>query len=158
MLRGRLAGLGCAWRAGMVLGRRALFSPLGPSPAWARTALTHAPVLPPPADHFAIVELSGRQYKVTPDCVLCTQSLNAPVGSTLTLDRVLLAGSSRRTVIGSPLIAGASVVVRVEEHNQLDKVVVFKKKRRKGYRRWRGHRQKVTIVRVVNIDAAQLNG
>jgi large subunit ribosomal protein L21 len=125
---------------------------------WARSMLTHAPLLPAPADHFAIIELSGTQYKVTPDCVLCTQKLVAPVGSTLTLDRVLLVGSQSKTVIGSPHIAGATVDIRIEEHNLLDKVVVFKKKRRKGYRRWRGHRQPVTIVRVLGINAAQLHG
>lgn len=154
MLRVGLAGLARAW--GSTVARRMPCQPLGAAHAWARTALTHAPVLPPAADHFAIVELSGTQYKVTPDCVLCTQSIDAPVGSTLTLERVLLAGSSRKTVIGSPLIAGASVVIQIEEHNSLDKVVVFKKKRRKGYRRWQGHRQGATIVRVLRINAEQL--
>ena len=125
---------------------------------WARgVALSHAPVLPKPADHFAIVALSGTQYKMTPDCVLCTQKLDAPVGATITLDRVLLVRSADKTVIGSPTIAGATATIVVEEHNLLDKIVVFKKKRRKGYRRWRGHRQPVTVVRVLEINAAQLS-
>lgn len=108
------------------------------------------------ADVFAVVELSGTQYKVTPDTVLCTQKLAGAPGDELVLDRVLLVADRDRTVIGRPYVEGAKVRATIEEHSLMDKIIVFKKKRRKGYRRWRGHRQPVTVIQVTRIDAVQL--
>ncbi|KAJ1621994.1 ribosomal protein L21-like protein [Pavlovales sp. CCMP2436] len=155
MLRLGLSGLARSF--GRPLVQRAVPLPL----AAARISTTHTPITMPhiflgPADHFAIIALSGTQFKVTPDSMICTTRLVGSVGSVLTIEQVLLAGSRGKTVIGSPQIEGATVQLRIEEHTLQDKVIVFKKKRRKGYRRWQGHRQGLTIVRVLGISVPQL--
>jgi large subunit ribosomal protein L21 len=112
---------------------------------------------------FAIVHLSGKQYKVAPDDLICVEKLDMPVGTTFAAKRVLLVGEAGATVIGSPLINDASVHATVEEQGYGKKVIVFKKKRRKGYRRWKGYRSRLTLLRINSIDLppdleAQLGG
>ena len=108
--------------------------------------------LPPPPSRFAVVELGGTQYKVAADDVIAVEKLDAEVGSIIHVNRVLLVGSKDATIIGSPLVKDASVEAFVEEQTLADKVIVFKKKRRKGYRRWKGHRQNLTILRINDIN------
>lgn len=103
---------------------------------------------------YAIVEISGKQFKVQEDTTLYVPRQQAEVGDTLTFDRVLLV-SGDDVQVGAPTVSGASVSAKVMDHVKADKVIVFKKKRRKGYRVKNGHRQQYTKV---SIDALHLNG
>jgi large subunit ribosomal protein L21 len=101
---------------------------------------------------YAIVEIAGKQFKVAQDQQLYTPQLNAEAGSTITFDKVLLVEEDDKVAVGTPTVAGASVVGKVLDHVRGDKVIVFKKKRRKGYKKTQGHRQdytKLLIERIV---------
>ena len=101
---------------------------------------------------YAVVRTGGKQYKVAKDTVLKVESLTGDVGSKLQLDEVLLVGGDA-TKVGAPLVKGASVECEILEHGQGDKVIAFKKKRRKNTHRKRGHRQHFTKVKVLGITA-----
>jgi large subunit ribosomal protein L21 len=101
---------------------------------------------------YAVVDTGGKQAKVTPDSVIAVEKLDAGVGERVTLPVLMIADGD--SVLATPeALAGASVTVEVLEHFKGDKQVVFKFKRRKGYKRTRGHRQPLTAVRVVEIAA-----
>lgn len=100
---------------------------------------------------FAVIELAGSQYKVAQGDLISAEKLDLGVSEAIALERVLMVGTKQGTVIGSPLITGATVEAVVEEQALADKVIVFKKRRRKGYRRWKGHRQPLTILRIGDI-------
>lgn len=103
---------------------------------------------------FAVVHVAGHQYKVTVGDVITTQRLvAAEVGERVQIRNVLMVGSARFTTLGTPLVADASVTLAVEEQTKADKILVFKKKRRKRYERQLGHRQDVSIVRVTAIES-----
>jgi len=101
---------------------------------------------------YAVVRTGGKQYKVAKDSVLKVESLSGDVGSKLTLGEVLLVGGDAPK-LGAPLVKGASVECEILEHGQGEKVVAFKKKRRKNTHRKRGHRQHFTKVKVLGITA-----
>jgi len=102
---------------------------------------------------FAIVEAGGRQEKVAPGAVVVVDHLQAEAGAEVTFDKVLLVEAADGTfVAGSPYVAGASVTGVVEEQAKGKKIVVFKMKRRKGYRKAQGHRTLLTRVRVQRIN------
>lgn len=103
---------------------------------------------------YAIFEAKGKQFRATPDQRIRMPSLGAEPGDRVTFDTVLLAqkDAGEDVLIGRPSLKGASVDVEVLRHGKEDKIVVYKMKRRKGYRRKQGHRQKFTEVRVVEID------
>lgn len=102
---------------------------------------------------FAVVEIGGTQYKVTPDDVVVTEKLESvDINDVIELHRVLLLGSTEETLIGRPYIPGASVRAAVEEHFLDGKVLIFHKRRRKNSRRLRGHRQPLTSLRILSID------
>ena len=103
---------------------------------------------------YAIVDISGKQFKVQQDAKLYVPRQQAEVGDTLTFDRVLLV-SGDEVQVGTPTVSGASVSATVLDHVKGDKIVVFKKKRRKGYRVKNGHRQPYTQI---SIDALNHNG
>ena len=103
---------------------------------------------------YAVVRTGGKQYKVTKDAVLTVESLAGDVGSKLTLGEVLLLGGDSPK-LGAPLVKGASIECEVLEHGQGEKVVAFKKKRRKNTHRKRGHRQHFTKVKVLGISAGK---
>ena len=105
-----------------------------------------------PPRRFAVVELGGTQYKVAADDVICVEKMAVDVGSVIQADRVLLVGSESATIIGSPLIKDACVEATVEEQTYGEKVIVFKKKRRNGYQRWKGHRSPLTVLRINDIQ------
>ena len=107
---------------------------------------------PPPAV-FCVVELRGAQYKVVEDDLIMTDRLSLDVGSTIVLTNVLLMATTEHTLIGRPLIAGASVHAVVEEQCRTEKLLVFHKKRRKNHRKLRGYRDDVTILRITSIRA-----
>ena len=129
--------------------------PLLSSPVWQTRSLATTAAMSGDADpaptRFAIVELAGSQYKVANDDLICVEKMPMPVGTSIDARRVLLVGEAGATIIGSPLIAGASVRMTVEEQGLGKKIVVFKKRRRKGYRRWKGHRSRLTVLRVGEI-------
>jgi len=101
---------------------------------------------------FAIVEAGGRQEKVAPGTTVVVDRLAAEPGAEITFDRVLLVGDEDSVKTGLPYVSGASVTGVVEARTQGKKIRVFKMKRRKGYRRTRGHRTQQTRVRVTSIN------
>jgi large subunit ribosomal protein L21 len=100
---------------------------------------------------YAVIRTGGKQYKVTKDAVLEVESLSGDVGSKLDLEVLMLGGDSPK--IGAPLVKGASVQCEIVSHGQGEKVIAFKKKRRKNTHRKRGHRQHFTKVKVLGITA-----
>lgn len=102
---------------------------------------------------YAIVQSGGKQYRVETGDVIRVERLDAPAGETVTLAQVLLVGDAGATRVGAPLVAGASVVGTVVEQGRDRKVRVFKYKKRKHYRRTRGHRQAFTALRIDRIEA-----
>ena len=103
---------------------------------------------------YAIVEIAGQQFKVEKDQKLFVHRLDSKEGSKVTFDNVLLLASGDKISIGAPAIDGAQVGVKVLKHFKGNKVIVFKKKRRKGYRVKNGHRQALTEIQVENILAS----
>src|SRR5512139_727824 len=102
---------------------------------------------------YAVVSTGGKQYRVAKDDVIVVEKLNAQVGDTVSLD-VLLVADGEEVAYGDGA-AAASVTAEVVEHLRGDKVVVFKFKKRKGYKRTRGHRQELTKVRVAEVSSGQ---
>ena len=102
---------------------------------------------------YAIVEIAGQQFKVQKDQKIFVHRLAAETGSKVEFDRVLLVDNDGKVNIGAPAIAGAKVTAEVNDHVKGDKVIVFKKKRRKGYQKQNGHRQDLTIVQIDSIKA-----
>ena len=100
---------------------------------------------------FAVVRTGGKQYRVTENEVILVEKLAGEAGETIVLDDVLAVGSEKAQTIGAPTVAGASVAAQVREQTRGDKIVVFKKNRRKRYRRTRGHRQHLTALRITEI-------
>ena len=99
---------------------------------------------------YAVVRTGGKQYRVAKDSVLKVESLKGDVGSKLVLGDVLMLGGDKPK-LGAPLVKGASVECEILEHGQGEKVIAFKKKRRKNTHRKRGHRQHFTTVKVLGI-------
>ena len=100
---------------------------------------------------YAIVEIAGQQFKVEKDQQIFVHRLDAKTGSKVSFDKVLLTDDNGKVNIGKPTVSGASVSAKVLEHLKGDKVVVFKKKRRKGYRVKNGHRQYLTKIEIDKI-------
>ena len=100
---------------------------------------------------FAIVDVSGSQVKVSPSERVYVPKRSEKPGSSITLDNVLLVASDNDVKVGTPYIKGASVQATVVGHAKDDKVIVFKKKKRKGYRLSRGHRQQFTEIEITSI-------
>ncbi|MCS7297466.1 MAG: 50S ribosomal protein L21 [Bacteroidia bacterium] len=99
---------------------------------------------------YAIIELGGQQWKVSPGMHLVTNRLPYPPGAEFTIDKALLIEKDGKLQIGKPYIP-ASIQAKVEAHIRAPKVIVFKKKRRKGYKRKKGHRQEMTLVSIQSI-------
>ena len=103
---------------------------------------------------YAIVEIAGQQFKVEKDQKLFVHRLDSKEGSKVTFDNVLLLANGNKISVGAPAIDGAQVGAKVLKHFKGNKVIVFKKKRRKGYRVKNGHRQALTEIQVENILAS----
>ena len=101
---------------------------------------------------YAIVEIAGQQFKVEKNQQIFVHRLQAKEGSKIALDKVLLTDDSGKVNIGSPDLKGVEVTAKVIEHLKGDKVVVFKKKRRKGYKVKNGHRQYLTKLEILKIN------
>ena len=102
---------------------------------------------------YAIVEIAGQQFKIEKDQQIFVHRLDAKEGSKVDFDKVLLLNDAGKINVGAPVITGAKVTAKVLEHLKGDKVIVFKKKRRKGYKVKNGHRQHLTKLEIQNIDA-----
>lgn len=100
---------------------------------------------------FAIVDIAGKQFRVEKYKVIKVPYLHTAVGELVEFDRVLLKGNDGKTEIGHPVLDGAKVSAKVLEHGRDKKVIVFKKKRRKGYKVKNGHRQFFTKIQIENI-------
>jgi len=100
----------------------------------------------------AVVRIQDMQFRVSEDDLIRVPLLEAEVGATLEFDEVLLVGGDE-TRVGTPLVEGAKVTAEVVEQGKADKIIVFKKKRRKDYRRTQGHRQPYTALRITGIQA-----
>ena len=103
---------------------------------------------------FAVIRSGGKQYRVAKDEVISVERLDGDVGQTLNLDQVLLLGGDTPKA-GAPLVAGATVQAEIVEHGRGEKVVAFKKKRRKNTHRKRGHRQPYTMLKITGIQAGE---
>ena len=103
---------------------------------------------------YAIVEIAGQQFKVAKDQKVFVHRLPEEEGAKVSFDNVLLIGEGDKVTIGAPATDGAQVGAKVLKHLQGDKVIVFKKKRRKGYRKKNGHRQALTEILIEGIVAS----
>jgi len=101
---------------------------------------------------YAIVEIAGQQFKVVKDQRLYVHRLKDNEGAKISFDKVLLIDNDGKVNVGAPVVAGASVSAKVLEHLKGDKVLVFKKKRRKGYQKENGHRQYLTQILIEGIS------
>lgn len=100
---------------------------------------------------FAVIKSGGKQYRVAPGQTVRLEKVAGEVGSRVTLSEVLMVDSDGKIQIGAPLVANASIEATVVENDRAKKILVFKKKRKKQYRRTRGHRQDYTAVRIDKI-------
>lgn len=102
---------------------------------------------------YAIVEIAGQQFKVEKDQSIFVHRLEGEEGSNVDFDRVLMIEDGTNINVGTPVVEGAKVSAKILSHLKGDKVIVFKKKRRKGYRKKNGHRQYLTKIQIENIKA-----
>jgi large subunit ribosomal protein L21 len=102
---------------------------------------------------YAVVNLAGKQFTVRPDANIRVPLLEAEVGSVIQCDDVLLYSDGDDVRVGKPRVDGVKVTAEVVRHGRERKIIVFKKKRRKGYRRKNGHRQDFTLIRITDIKA-----
>jgi large subunit ribosomal protein L21 len=100
---------------------------------------------------YAIIETGGKQYQVEPGRSILIEKLPAEAGSAVTFDRVLFVNRDGQVAIGTPVVPKATVTGQVVRQARGPKIIVFKKKRRKNYRRTHGHRQSVTEVKITEI-------
>ena len=100
---------------------------------------------------YAVVEIAGQQFKVEKDQKVYVNRLDGKEGSKISFDNILMLDNSGKIVLGNPVVKGASVQAKIVKHLKDDKVIVFKKKRRKGYKVKNGHRQALTQIVVENI-------
>ncbi|MFM2135688.1 MAG: hypothetical protein RL021_1088 [Bacteroidota bacterium] len=102
---------------------------------------------------YAIVNIAGQQFKVQKDMRVIVHRLGDEVGKSVEFKDVLLVDDNGKVKVGAPMLKGASVSGKILSHVRGDKVIVFKKKRRKGYQKQNGHRQDLTVVQIDSIKA-----
>ncbi len=101
---------------------------------------------------YAIIRTGGKQFRAEPGQTLRIPSLDVEAGETITFDEVLLGATDDDIKVGAPLLSGAAVTAEIVKHGKGEKIIIFKHKRRKNYRRKQGHRQKFTEVRINEIN------
>ena len=101
---------------------------------------------------YAVVMTGGKQYRVSAGDKIRVEKLNAEAGSTVSLDKVLVVGGEGETMVGAPYVAGACVEAEVVENGKADKVIIFKYKAKKDYRKKQGHRQPYTELKINGIS------
>jgi large subunit ribosomal protein L21 len=99
-------------------------------------------------DMYAIVDVKGCQCKVTANALVRIPKMEADVGAEVSFDKVMLLSDGQKVEVGTPYLEGKSVTAEIVRHGKDDKVLIFKKKRRKNYRKKTGHRQQFTEVRI----------
>ena len=102
---------------------------------------------------FAVIKTGGKQYKVAEGDTITVEKLDAEAGKDVTFDTVLMLGNGDDVTVGAPLVDGASVFGEVEEQTRGDKIIIRKKRQRQTYRRTKGHRQHLTVVKITGISA-----
>jgi len=102
---------------------------------------------------YAVIKTGGKQYRVAKDDVIVVERLVGTAGDKIELDQVLMLDDGKGPTLGTPLVEGARVAATVLDQSRGDKIIVFKKKRRKNYRRTMGHRQDLTVLRITDILA-----
>jgi large subunit ribosomal protein L21 len=100
---------------------------------------------------YAIAEIQGYQYKVEKDQILYVNQLEGNEGDTFEIDKVLLTDKDGKVSVGAPVVKGAKIKANILGHLKGDKVMIFKKNRRKGYKVKRGHRQSLTKIQIIEI-------
>jgi large subunit ribosomal protein L21 len=103
---------------------------------------------------FAVIRTGGKQYKVAKDDIVAVEKLAGEPGAAIELAEVLMIGAGAEVAAGTPLVEGASVAATVVEQKRAPKIIVFKKQRRKNYRRKKGHRQHQTVLHIDEIRGA----
>lgn len=103
---------------------------------------------------YAVIKTGGKQYRVQPGDVIVVEKLDGDAGADIKFDSVLMLGGDKGVTLGAPLIDGASVAATLVETRQGEKIKIFKKIRRQGYRRTRGHRQMESVLRITGIAGA----
>jgi large subunit ribosomal protein L21 len=101
---------------------------------------------------YAVIRSGGKQYRVSPGDTVRLEKLEGEIGGACTFTEVLLASSGGALRVGKPILDGARVVGEIVRQEKAKKILVFKKKKRKNYRRRQGHRQQLTLVRVTGIE------
>lgn len=102
---------------------------------------------------FAVIKTGGKQYRVEENNIIKIEKLESVEGDTISFDHVLMIGDAKKSTVGSPIIAGAKVEALILKQMRDRKVIIFKKKRRQNYRRKKGHRQHLTVVKITKIIA-----
>ncbi len=102
---------------------------------------------------YAIVDIAGQQFKVEREQEVFVHRLEGEEGSSVTFDKVLLIENAGKVAVGAPRVEGATISAKILSHLKGDKVIVFKKKRRKGYQKSNGHRQYLTKIQIEAINA-----
>ena len=100
---------------------------------------------------YAVVKTGGKQYRVAKDDFIRVEKLDGSDGDQIVLDEVLMVGNGSDVTVGAPLVDGASVAAEIQEQMRDKKIVVFKKRRRHNYRRKKGHRQHLTVLKITDI-------
>ncbi len=101
---------------------------------------------------FAVLKTGGKQYKVAQGDVIQVEKLEGNVGDKVTLDQVLMVGEEDKVDVGAPILDGSTVTCEIIDQTKGPKILVFKKKRRKKYRRTNGHRQLITYLKITDIS------
>ena len=101
---------------------------------------------------YAVIETGGKQYRVSEGDVLRVEKLSADVGESVELDKVLVISKDDGLQVGKPWLEGSKVTVKVLQHGKTDKIIVFKYKPKKNYRRKQGHRQPFTEIQIEKIE------
>ena len=104
---------------------------------------------------YAVIKTGGKQYKVSKDDIISVEKLSEDTGKKIKLNEVLIISDKGKPIVGDPLIKGASVEAEIMDHSRAAKITVFKKKRRHNYRRKKGHKQNITNLKILNINASQ---
>ncbi len=102
---------------------------------------------------YAVIETGGKQYKVSQGDVISVEKLSGKAGEKVALEKILMINDGNKTVIGNPVVKSAKVVGEIVKEGRGEKIIVFKMKRRKNYRRTRGHRQTYTSLKITEITA-----
>ena len=97
---------------------------------------------------YSIIKISGKQYSVSEGDIIKVSTQDWKVGDTVKLNQVLLTEIGKNISVGTPIVAGASVTLEIMEHNRDKKLLIYKKKRRKGYQRKNGHRQGYSLLKI----------